>query len=176
MVWNEMEIPIVSGLNDVGSPLINGGEGNFIQVYFNNVPYFRAGEEKHYKLLENFLKEVNINDFEKDKKSHGFHNFFIPIKKGKLYELVGAGVIEEATIIKENINELSGKGHIAIGGYSTDYDLYPSIKHISKILKHFKEPLIFVGSEYLTEEERGFVESPENYEEEGLSGFEDISR
>ena len=30
-----------------------------------------------------------------------------------------------------------------------------------KILKYFEEPLIFVGSKYLTEEKRKLVENPE---------------
>jgi hypothetical protein len=158
-----MEIPIVSGVDVIRNPIINGGEGNFIQIYFNNLPYFRAGERKHYELLEDFLKEVEINDFEKEKINvTSFYNISIPVKKGSLYELVGAGTISEATIIKENIDELDGRGHIAIGGYSEKYNLYPNIKHISKILKHFEDPLIFVGSEYWTEEERGFVENYNN--------------
>jgi hypothetical protein len=171
MGWNKMEIPIVSGVDCIRNPTINDGQGNFIQIYFNNIPYFRAGERNHYELLEDFLKEVSINDFEKEKKEGiGFYDTFIPVKKGSLYELVGAGTIEEATIIKENINELSGRGHIAIRGYSEKYNLYPNIKHISKILKHFEDPLIFVGSEYWTEEERGFVE---NYGQEEDMGGED---
>jgi len=156
-----MEIPIILGLDLIRNPLINRGRGNFIQVYFNSLPYFRIGEEKHYHLLEKFLKEVNINDFEKE----GEH-LFIPAKKGNLYELVGGGIIEEATIIKKNINELSGRGYIAIRGYSQDYNLYPSIKHLSRILKYFEDPLIFVGSEYWTEEKREIIE--EEYEDLGL--------
>jgi len=156
----EKQIPIVSGLDSFGNPLINGGDGNFIQIYFNNIPYFRAGEEKHCNLLENFLKEANINDFEKKKKDiSAFAHTFIPEKKGTLYELVGAGTIQEASGIEENIKELSGRSYTAIGGYSEDYNLYPSIEHISKMLKYFQDTLIFVGSEYWTEEERGFVEN-----------------
>ncbi len=160
-----MEIPIVSGVEEViRNPLINGGKANFIQVYLDNAPYFRAGEEKHYNLLEKFLKEVNIDDFEKVKRDDScFHSSFVSDKKGKLYELVGCGIIEEATLIKKNIDELDGRGHIAIRGFSGEYSLYPNIKHISKILKYFGEPVIFVGSEYWTEEKRGAVE---NYDEE----------
>jgi hypothetical protein len=158
----EKEIPIVSGVDVIRNPTINSGEGNFIQIYFNSIPYFRAGEEKPNRLLEDFLKEVGINDFEKEKEygAVGFPAYyFVPSKKGKLYELVGAGIISEATIIPENVDELEGRGYIAIRGYSEEYNLYPSVKHISKILKHFEDPLIFVGSEYWTEEERGYVEN-----------------
>lgn len=172
-----MEIPIVSGFDVIRNPIINGGEGNFIQIYFNNIPYFRAGEREHYELLEDFLKEVGINDFEKEKRDgNGFCNLSIPVKKGSLYELVGAGTISESTIIKENIDELDGRGHIAIRGYSEKYNLYPNIKHISKILKHFEDPLIFVGSEYWTEEKREFVENYNNEEDlggENINFFED---
>jgi hypothetical protein len=167
MGWSKMEdeIPLVSGLDSFGNPLVNNGEANFIQVYFNNVPYFRAGQEKHGILLEKFLKEVNINNFEKD----NIH-VSIPKKHGDLYKLVGAGVIKEASSINENIKELSGREFTAIGGYSTYYDLFPSVEHISKLLKYFQDPLIFVGSEYLTEEERGFFENYGN--EEDLDSFE----
>ena len=151
-----MKIPIVSGGEEtIRNPLINGGEANFIQIYVNNNPYFRAGEEKHCKILEKFLNEININDFERERGEEVFER---PVKKGKLYELVGCGIIEEATLIEKNIDELGGRGHIAIRGYSEEYNLYPNIKHISKILKHFENPLIFAGSGYWTEEERGFVE------------------
>lgn len=147
-----MGIPIVSGIDCIRNPLIYNGEGNFIQIYFNTIPYFRAGEEEHHKLLEKFLNEVNITDFET------VQNFmFVPVKKGKLYELVGAGIIEEASIIEKNTSELS-RGYIAIKrGDIKFYNLYPSIEHISKILKHFGEPLIFAGSKYLTEERKGDV-------------------
>ena len=166
-----MKIPIVSGVEEIiRNPLINGGEANFVQIYVNNNPYFRAGEEKHSKILEKFLNEINIKDFEKSKREDGcFQSHFVPAKKGKLYELVGCGIIEEATLIKKNMDELDGRGHIAIRGYSGEYNLYPSIKHISKILKYFKEPVIFSGSEYWTEEERGFVE---NYDGEDLDEFD----
>jgi hypothetical protein len=147
-----MEIPIVSGVDCIRNPLINSGEGNFIQIYFNNLPYFRAGEEKHHTLLEKFLKEANITNYE----THKDHSF-IPSKKGSLYELVGAGTISEATVIKENMRELYGRGHIAIGGYSENYKLYPSIEHISKILNHFEDPLIFVGSDCWTEEKINYL-------------------
>ncbi len=163
----KMKIPVVNGVEEIiRNPLIKGGKANFIQVYLNEIPYFRAGEEKHCKILEKFLEEVNINDFEKAKRDSGcFHSYFVPAKKEKLYELVGCGIIEEATLIKENINELEGRGHIAIRGYSEEYNLYPNIKHLSKILKHFGEPLIFAGSGYWTEEQRGFVE---DYDEENV--------
>lgn len=165
------EIPVVSGVEEViRNPLINGGEANFIQVYLNKIPYFRAGEEKHCKILEKFLNEVNINDFEKAKRNGSFYSSFVPAKKGKLYDLVGCGIIEEATLIKKNIDELNGRGHISIRGYSEEYNLYPNIKHISRILKYFKEPVIFSGSEYGTEEQRGFVENYDEYED--LDNFE----
>jgi len=143
-----MEIPIVSGIDCIRNPLIHNGEGNFIQIYFNNLPYFRIGLEENYKLLEKFLKEVNINNFEKG--DEGIY----PVKKGELYELIGTGIITEASIIKKNkFNELS-RGYIAIRGDRKYYNLYPNIEHISKILKYFEEPLIFAGSKYLTEERR----------------------
>lgn len=151
-----MEIPIVSGLDLIRNPEINNGEENFIQIYFNNLPYFRIGPEEHYNLLEKFLQEVNIaiTDFEKD-------SLIAPARKGKLYELVDAGIISEATLIKKNMDELSGGGYIAIKGYSKKYNLYPNIRHISRILKYFEEPLIFASSEYLTEEKREIIENPQ---------------
>jgi hypothetical protein len=148
------EIPVVSGIDCIRNPLINFGEGNFIQIYFNNLPYFRAGEEKHHELLEKFLNEVNITDFKRDSVYS-----FVPAVKGNLYELVGAGKITEASIIKKNKSNELLRGYIAIRAGVDYYNLYPSVEHISKILKYFEEPLIFAGSKYMTEERRKDVEN-----------------
>jgi hypothetical protein len=120
------EIPLISGIDCIRNPTINSGEGNFIQIYFDNIPYFRAGQESHCKLLENFLREVEIEDFDKIEANRScFTRAFIAEKDEQLYKVVGAGTISEATIIPENVRELSGRGYIAIRGYSEDYNLYP---------------------------------------------------
>ncbi len=146
------KLPVVSGENS-GNPFENFGECNFIQVYVEDKPYFRAGLKSHKELLEDFLKEANIEkeDFLKRVKRQEFFSENPNVKK---YGVVGEGVIQEAYDIRENMNELGGQIYYAVRSGKTKL---PSIEHFSKILKHFKEPLIFIGSNYWTEEEKGFM-------------------
>jgi hypothetical protein len=163
-------------MNSFGNPFFNNGKGNFIQIKFKDNFYFRVGTDEHYKILEDFLKEANITDYDTKICYQNLYFFLYPSEKSKLYELIGCGVIEKATNIEECIEELDNPKYYAISSPSFNYySLYPNITHLSKICKQFEYPLIFIGPTEFTEEERGFMESyEEQMEKEEYGSFEEL--
>src|SRR3989344_4013111 len=160
------KIKVVSG--NLGSPLENFGLANFIQVYVNDKPYFRYDSKKHSTLLENLLKEFDLpfDKFGQDNLKSGF-----PKPDGKNYSLVGEGQINDALpVTKKDINELTSSDYFyAIFPSESDYNLYPSISHLSKILPYFDRPVIFASQEYQTEEQKGFLNwDPDEEQEIGI--------
>jgi len=69
---------------------IDGYSLKFVQVYVNNKPYMRIGCTYHKHMLENLLKEFNLNFNKIINKRHDE----IPAVKDKNYEFVGAGMIK----------------------------------------------------------------------------------
>src|SRR3989344_9306429 len=147
------KIKVVSG--NLGSPLENFGLANFIQVYVKDKPYFRYDSKKHSTLLENLLKELGLpfKKFNRDNLLGGF-----PKPKGKNYSLVGEGQINEGYLVKkEDVHELGSQDYYSIFPSQSDYDLFPSISHLNKVLSYFDRPVIFASHEYQTEEQKGFL-------------------
>lgn len=147
------EIEFVSG--NMGSPLENFGLANFIQVYIDSKPYFRYNAKKHFELLEELLTEFDLpfDILEKNDLNERF-----PKPRGRNYSLVGEGQINEACRIKkDNVDELGSMEYYAIFPSQSDYNLFPSISHLKKVLDYFDKPIIFASQEYQTEEQKGFL-------------------
>jgi len=153
-----MKRKIKAVFGNTGSPLENFGLANFIQVYVYGKPYFRYDSEKHSTLLENLLKEFGL-PFEIMKvQGNGFYDLKIPKQQGKNYSLVGEGQINGGYLVKkEDIHELGAQDYYAIFPSQSDYDLFPSISHLNKVLSYFDRPVIFASQEYQTEEQKGFL-------------------
>jgi hypothetical protein len=151
-------IKVVSG--DTGSPLQNFGLANFIQVYIDNNPYFRFGDKRHAILLEELLKEFDLN-FERIEKWELKRD--LPKPKGEDYCLVGEGQINDGYLIGEGDTEEinSSSDYWVIFPGNSDYGLFPSISHLNKVLQYFDRKIIFGSQEYQTEEQKGFLRMPD---------------
>jgi hypothetical protein len=105
-----------SGLECIGVPIINDGTANFIQLYVGekNIkrPYIRIGMQSHSIMLDEFLKENNLNKND--------------------YELVGGGIICKAQILRQRGQPQDFV--YAISGQCGSFQKYPDMTHIN----HFK--------------------------------------
>ena len=126
---------------------------NFIQIYVDDFPYFRASSEKPYRILEKFLKELNVS-FETVDYTSSF-----PVIEGDNYKLVGLGNISGVYSLDKDtkkcmdkyfIDESSDDNYIYIGGQwdyiYRDYEkLKPNEKHFLDIIDYFSKGLVFPG-------------------------------
>jgi hypothetical protein len=121
-------------------PSINNFEedfGKFIQVYVNDKPYMRIGAINilHGQIFRQLLNELNIPF---NSKATGYvdendnvSSIMIPLKRGDLYELVGAGFVQ---LDKESLE---------FYGNSIDYNpLGVDENHLYKIAKNINKKII----------------------------------
>lgn len=119
------EIPRIDTPNKYGSDI-------FIQVYLRGEPFFRFGGKHPYHrgVLEAFLKEVGIEQFETITDSQ---KAVCPAQKGEDYELVGAG---KATTYKEVNGEfVKVDGDWKLWGGSGSYHLESNQKHLDDLAR-----------------------------------------
>ncbi len=129
----------------------------FIQIYVNNLPYFRVSHNKPWITLEKFLREFNIS-FERDFSSN------VPLVDGNNYKLVGVGEIFEVHSLDKKtrdfrdkylVQESSHDNNIYIGGQwdyiYKGYDLKPNAKHFLEIIDYFSKDLVFLVDDLFSE-------------------------
>jgi hypothetical protein len=139
-----LNIPVVSGLEVIGNPIICDGSANFIQVYVNDFgvrkPYFRADIRSHNIILKNFLKESNISE--------------------ERCEWIGGGVISKAQIYSNR--KYSGeyqwiwpnKRGYAVSGQCGPFQKYPDIEHFNSIQHALDREVIIIYDKIRTDDVR----------------------
>ena len=143
--------------------LVEQSRLNFIQVYADGLPYFRASLKGHNLILKNYLEEMNVpfRLFDPHLKN-------VPFVKGDYYELVGLGIISKSYSLDKESKEYTSKYLIDYSssdntyfdyrpefGVECSYEEYryinPNKQHFLEIIEYFDKGLVFLENSFLEE-------------------------